>query len=156
MTEIIGWTTESSGQAGEVFMESGASEDSVHQVIDLIPTLVWSSRPDGSVNFFNRVWLDYTGLTAEQALDWQWKDIFHPDDVSTVSSYWQTLLASEQPGEIEARLRRFDGKYRWFLFRVKPVHDRFGRVIKWYGINTDIEDRKRAEDAFARANVVSA
>ena len=147
VTEIIGWTTESSGQAEEVFMESGASEDSVHQVIDLIPTLVWSSRPDGSVNFFNRVWLDYTGLTAEQALDWQWKDIFHPDDVSTVSSYWQTLLASEQPGEIEARLRRFDGQYRWFLFRVKPVRDRFGRVIKWYGINTDIEDRKRAEDA---------
>jgi len=108
---------------------------------------VWSSRPDGYVNFFNRVWLDYMGLTAEQALDWQWKDIFHPDDVGTVSSYWQTLLVSEQPGEIEARLRRFDGQYRWFLFRVKPVRDRFGRVIKWYGINTDIEDRKRAEDA---------
>jgi PAS domain S-box-containing protein len=147
VTEIIGWTTESSGQATEVFTESNAFEDSVHRVIDLIPTLVWSSRADGIVDFFNRVWLDYTGLTAEQALDWQWKDIFHPDDVSTVSSYWQTLLVTEQPGEIEARLRRFDGEYRWFLFRVKPVHDQSGRVIKWYGINTDIEDRKRAEDA---------
>jgi PAS domain S-box-containing protein len=146
VTEIIGWTTESSGQATEVFTESNASEDSVHRVIDLIPTLVWSSRPDGIVDFFNRVWLDYTGLTAKQALDWQWKDIFHPDDVSAVSSYWQNLLVSERPGEIEARLRRFDGEYRWFLFRVKPVHDQLGRITKWYGVNTDIEDRKRAED----------
>lgn len=123
------------------------SEDPFRQVIDLIPALAWSCRPDGSADFFNRSWLDYTGLSEHDALDWGWTAAFHPDDVSTVVAYWQSLLVRPEPGEIEARLRRFDGEYRWFLFRAKPLLDESGRVIKWYGTNTDIEDRKCAEDA---------
>lgn len=124
-----------------------SEQDPLRQVIDLIPALAWSCRPDGSADFFNRSWLDYTGLLEHQAVDWGWTDAFHPDDLSNVDAYWKSLLAVGEPGEIEARLRRFDGEYRWFLFRAKPVRDEFGRVVKWYGSNTDIEDRKRAEDA---------
>ena len=71
----------------------------------------------------------------------------HPDDVSGLAAKWQAILASGEPGETEARLRRFDGKYRWFLFRANPLRDELGNIIKWYGTNTEIDDRKRAEEA---------
>ena len=71
----------------------------------------------------------------------------HPDDVSGLAATWQAILASGEPGETEARLRRFDGKYRWFLFRANPLRDELGNIIKWYGTNTEIDDRKRAEEA---------
>jgi len=123
------------------------SERSLNLIINTIPELAWSTAPDGSVDFLNQRWLDYTGLTANQALGWQWVTALHPDDMGGLSKYWGTTLASKAPGEIEARLRRFDGIYRWFLFRAVPVKDESGEVIKWYGQNIDIEERKRAEDA---------
>jgi PAS domain S-box-containing protein len=123
------------------------SERSLNLIINTIPELAWSTNPDGSVDFLNQRWLDYTGLTANQALGWQWVTALHPDDMGGLSKYWETTLASKAPGEIEARLRRFDGIYRWFLFRAVPVKDESGDVIKWYGQNIDIEERKRAEDA---------
>jgi PAS domain S-box-containing protein len=116
-------------------------------IVDAIPTLAWSARSDGSADFFNRRWLDYTGLSAEEARDWGWTLALHPDDVKGLVDYWQSVLASGKPGEIEARMRRVDGVYRWFLFRATPSLDNDGGVIKWFGTNTDIEDRKRAEDA---------
>src|SRR5207302_4333430 len=114
-------------------------------------TLAWSARSDGSADFFNQRWLDYTGLSTEQARDWGWTVALHPDDLNRLVDYWQSVLASGEPGEIEGRLRRFDGVYRWFLFRATPSFDNDGRAVKWFGTNTDIEDRKRAEDAI-RAN----
>src|SRR6202045_3274387 len=119
------------------------------QDVDAIPTLVWSARPDGSAAFFNRRWLDYTGLSAEKALNWGWSAALHTEDRDRLMDFWRHLLASGEAGEIEARLRRHDGDYRWFLFRVEPARDNRGDIFKWYGANTDIEDRKRAEALLA-------
>ncbi len=141
---------------GEVFELFGTAMDITEQfeaearlrlIIDTIPALAWSTRLDGSVDFFNQRWLDYTGLAAEQELGWGWKQAIHTDDVSSLMDYWQSVLASGEAGEMEARLRRFDGEYRWFLFRVSPLCDEAGNAVKWYGTNTDIEDRKRAEES---------
>jgi formate hydrogenlyase transcriptional activator len=119
------------------------------QDVDAIPTLAWSARPDGSAEFLNQRWLDYTGLSAEEASDWGWTAAVHTEDRDRLMAFWRSLLTSGEAGEIEARLRRYDGDYRWFLFRVEPVRDKHGNIFKWYGANTDIEDRKRAEALLA-------
>jgi PAS domain S-box-containing protein len=123
------------------------SENRLRTIIDTIPALAWSARPDGSAEFLNRRWLDYAGLSPEQASDWGWTVAVHPDDRGRLVDYWRRILASGEAGEIEGRLRRFDGEYRWFLFRASPMRNDSGRIVKWYGTNTDIEDRKRAEEA---------
>jgi PAS domain S-box-containing protein len=126
----------------------------VRLVVDAIPTLAWSARSDGSADFFNQRWLDYTGLSAEHARDWGWTVALHSDDLSGIVDYWRSVLASGEPGEIEGRLRRFDGVYRWFLFRATPSLDDDGTILKWFGTNTDIEDRKRSEYLLAGENHV--
>jgi PAS domain S-box-containing protein len=125
----------------------------VRLAVDTIPTLAWSARSDGFADFFNQRWLDYTGLSLEQGRDWGWTDALHPDDLKGLVDHWRSLLASGEPGEIEGRLRRFDGMYRWFLFHATPSFDNDGRVVKWFGTNTDIEDRKRAERLLAGENL---
>src|SRR5580700_4216221 len=127
------------------------SEGQLWEMVDTIPALVWSARTDGSAEFFNRRWLDYSGLSAEQAQDWGWTAAVHPDDLNRLVEYWHSILRSGQPGEIEARLRRFDGQYRWFLFRASPLRDEPGKIVKWYGTNVDIEDRKRADEELRRS-----
>jgi PAS domain S-box-containing protein len=122
-----------------------------NMIIDTIPTLYWSSRADGSAEFFNRHYLDYVGLSAEQASDWGWTVAVHPDDLNGLAAAWQRIVASEKPGEAEARLRRRDGQYRWFLVRASPLRDENGKIVKWYGIKTDIDDRKRAEEKLRRS-----
>jgi PAS domain S-box-containing protein len=121
------------------------SEDQLRVMINRIPALAWSCSPDGTPEFLNQRWLDYTGMSTEQALDWGWKGAIHPDDLEKLMGAWQRLLSSGEPGEVEARMRRFDGEYHWFLFRAEPVRGGEGEVVRWYGTNTDIEDRKRAE-----------
>jgi PAS domain S-box-containing protein len=128
-----------------------ASEHDLSLIINTIPALVWSARPDGSAEFFNQHYLDYVGLPAEQVKDWGWTVAVHPDDLNGLAGSWQSIMASGEQGESEARLRRFDGEYRWFLFRANPLRDESGNIVKWFGINTDIEDRKRAEDALRRS-----
>src|SRR6202167_3544202 len=123
-------------------------------VVDTIPALAWSARADGSADFFNQRWLDYTGLSAEEARDWGWTVAVHPDDLNALVDYWRSVLASGEPGEIEGRLRQFDGMYRWFLFRATRSLDSNARIVKWFGTNTDIEDRKRAELLLAGENLV--
>jgi PAS domain S-box-containing protein len=122
-----------------------ANEHNLNQIINTIPTLVWSARPDGSADFFNHRWLDFTGVSTEQAKDWGWTAAIHSDDLNGLAGAWQHIMASEEAGECEARLRRFDGEYRWFLFRASPLRDESGAIVRWYGTNTDIDDRKRAE-----------
>ena len=129
-------------------------EDYLRLTIDTIPVLAWCTRPDGSTEFLNQRWLDYTGLAIEEARGWGWKVAIHPDDLPQLLDVWQGLLASGKPGELEARLRRADGVYRWFLFRVEPLHDAQGTIVKWYGTNTDIDDRKRAETLLAGENQI--
>jgi PAS domain S-box-containing protein len=115
--------------------------------IDTIPALVWAARPDGTAEFFNRHYLEFIGLSAEQAAGWGWTAAVHPADVDHLAVGWRRIMASEDSGAVEARLRRFDGSYRWFLFRANPLRDDSGAIVKWYGTNFDIEDRKRAEGA---------
>lgn len=127
------------------------SERELREVVDKIPSMAWSAAADGSGEFLNRVWLDYAGLTADQAQGAGWTATIHPEDRSALLGYWQNIVNAEKPGEFEARLRRFDGEYRWFLFRASPDFDENGKVLKWFGANTDIEELKRAEQALRRS-----
>jgi PAS domain S-box-containing protein len=132
--------------------EGGAreAEDRLRLVIDTLPVLVWSKLPDGSADFLNQRFREYTGLSVEEGLGWGWMSkAFHPDD--RAEEEWHAAFAAGEPFEKEARLRRADGAYRWFLLRAAPLRDKLGRVIKWYGISTDIEDRRRAEEALLEA-----
>lgn len=128
-----------------------ASERDLKLIVDTIPAMAWSARPDGSAEFLNQQYLDFVGLSSEQAQDWGWTTAVHPDDADRLAETWQRIMASEATGEAEARLRRHDGEYRWFLFRASPLRDDSGRIVKWYGTNTDIDDRKRAEEELRRA-----
>jgi PAS domain S-box-containing protein len=122
-------------------------DEQLRAIIETIPALVWSARPDGSAEFFNRRWLDYAGLAHEEMRDWGWAKVVHPEDLNRLVEYYRSMFASGAPGEIEARLRRFDGEYRWFLFRASPSCDQSGKAVRWYGTNVDIEDRKSTEDS---------
>jgi PAS domain S-box-containing protein len=122
-----------------------SSERDLKLIIDTIPGLAWSARPDGGADFFNRHYLEFVGLAPERVRDWGWTDAVHPHDLENLATVWRQVLLSEVPGSAEARLRRHDGEYRWCLFRVDALRDQAGKVVKWYGINTDIEDRKRTE-----------
>jgi PAS domain S-box-containing protein len=115
-------------------------------VIDTIPTLVWRAGPDGVPDFLNQPALDYTGLSLDQA-ETGWPRAFHSDDKKGMLQKWSAIRESGTRGGLEARLRRFDGEYRWFLFEAEPLHDEAGTIVKWYGSSTDIEDRKRTEEA---------
>jgi PAS domain S-box-containing protein len=114
------------------------------EMIDKIPILVWSVLPDGTAEVLNQRWTDYTGLSSDQAVGRGWQAAIHPEDLKNLMDCWP--LASGEPVEEEARLRRFDGEYRWFLFRAVPVQDADGQVVRWYGTITDVEDRKQAEE----------
>ena len=120
-----------------------ALQDQLRLVIDTIPTLAWSKLPDGSADFLNQRFRDYTGLSLEESRGWGWMNAFHPEDRAV--DEWRTALAAGEPFEKEARLRRADGKYRWFVLRAVPLRDSQGHIVKWYGTTTDIDDRKRAE-----------
>jgi PAS domain S-box-containing protein len=128
-----------------------ANERNLKLIIDTIPALAWSARPDGSADFFNQHYLDFIGFSAAQAIDSGWIAAVHADDLGTLMASWALMMASGGAGEAEARVRRHDGEYRWFLFRVNPLRDETGAIVKWYGINTDIEDRKRAQTDLQRA-----
>jgi PAS domain S-box-containing protein len=125
------------------------AEARLRLVIDTLPALVWSKLPDGSADFLNQRFLEYTGFSLEEGLGWGWMNEFHPED--RAEEEWRAAFAAGEPFEREARLRRADGAYRWFLLRAVPLRDERGNVVKWYGTSTDIEDRKRAEEALQEA-----
>ncbi|MGB8768398.1 MAG: PAS domain S-box protein, partial [Candidatus Korobacteraceae bacterium] len=126
-------------------------EDRLRVVIDTIPTLVWSARPDGSVDFINQRWGEYTGLSLEEGLGWKLGAVLHPDDGARFMNEWLATLSSGEPMRIEVRVPKADGEYRWLLVRNVPLRDGLGNIIKWYGSGIDIDDRKRAEDALRRS-----
>jgi PAS domain S-box-containing protein len=121
------------------------SEGKLRTIIDAIPGFVWSATPDGNIDFLNERWCEYTGVSMTDACGSGWQNAIHPDDADVLPAYWRSLLESGNAGEFEARLRRFDGSFRWFLIRTVPLRDEDGNVVKWYGQNTDIQDRKQAE-----------
>jgi PAS domain S-box-containing protein len=118
----------------------------LREVIDTIPGSVWSARPDGSLDFINRRWLEFSGVSLEKVLGQGWEAAVHPDDLARLVDEWRAALACGKALESEARIRTADGQYRWLLIRSVPLHDERGKIVKWYGTNTDIDDRKRAEE----------
>jgi PAS domain S-box-containing protein len=126
------------------------SERDLKLIIDTIPTQLWWTHQDGLTHFHNQRYLDYIGLSEEQLQGWGWVSTIHPDDVDQVASNWQRIVDSGNLGEGELRWRGHDGTYRWFLYRVSPLRDENGNVVKWYGILIDIDDRKRAEEELRR------
>ena len=144
---------ESEAALQKAFDEIKKSEAKLRQVIDAIPTLAWCNLPDGPNEFLNKRWHDYTGLLPESSHGWGWQVAFHLEDLPPLMEKWRELLISGEPGEIEARLRRFDGVYRWFLISVEPLHDEAGRIVRWYGTSTDIDDRKQVEDRLLQENI---
>jgi PAS domain S-box-containing protein len=133
--------------------EAKQTEDRIRRIINTVPGLHWSARPDGWVDFINQRWLDYTGMTLEQALGWGWAPAYHPDEIEEVQVKWRTAVAEGTPLEMETRLRRFDGEYRWFLERVFPLFDHAGQIVGWYGSDIDIHDRKQAEDKIRQQEI---
>jgi len=127
----------------------GQPEGEHGTIIDNIPVLAWYCQPDGAAEFLNRRWLEYTGFTLKEALGSGWTAAVHPVDRERLLGAWNAVIGSGEPGEESARLRRFDGEYRWFLFRVVPVRDESGAIVRWYGTNTDIEDLYRAQALIA-------
>jgi PAS domain S-box-containing protein len=123
------------------------SERELRDVIEAMPTMVWIAGTDGSNEFGNHRWQEYTGLSHERTVGPGWQDAVHPTDRQRHWEKWCASLASGEPFENEVRYRRAaDGEYRWFLSRAIPLRDEHGKILRWYGVSTDIEDRKRAEE----------
>jgi len=152
----------------EVRRSEALAEQRLRLVVDTTPAMLNSCRPDGYLDYVNKGWLDYFGFSLETALDRadvmkmsppskadmygsDWQPVIHPEDLPEFTDHWKSMLVSGKPGEREARVRRFDGVYRWHLFRVVPLYDETGKPVKWYASAFDIEDRKRAEEALRRS-----
>jgi PAS domain S-box-containing protein len=120
-------------------------------LIDSIPSLIHTSRPDGHLDFFNQAWLTYLGRSLEDLQGWKWTAVIHPDDVEAMVERWRASLASGEPFLHEARVLRADGEYRWMLHHKVVVRDGCGQIVRWYGSSIDIEDRKRAEGQLRRS-----
>lgn len=120
-------------------------------VIDTIPVIVWSTLPNGENEFHNQRLLSYTGFSSDQAKGGGWVEMLHPDDADRHGRAWKTAVETGTPFECESRLKRSDGEYRWFLARAEPLRDERGNIVKWYGTNVDIDDRKQMEQALRRS-----
>jgi PAS domain S-box-containing protein len=127
--------------------EKAGMQNETRRIVDALPGLVWSALPDGQIDFLNQRWCEYAGLSLEEACGWGWQVAVHPEDLPELLVRWQSILASGESGEMVARLRRFDGAYRWFHISASPLSNAAGEIVKWYGVSTDIEDRRRAEEA---------
>jgi PAS domain S-box-containing protein len=129
------------------------SEKQLRDVIETMPVIAFTTLSDGSIDFVNRRWIEYTGLTAEEAGFYRQATV-DPEDIEGHLNKWQASLASGEPFENEVRHRGADGQYRWFLVRGVPLRDEHGKILKWFGTLTDIEDRKQAEERLRKENVV--
>jgi PAS domain S-box-containing protein len=129
--------------------ESAATENALRRAVDTTPAFIHTARPDGYLDYFNRGWLDFFGKSLEEVCGWRWTELVHPEDVAALVQKWHAALASGEPLEVEARVRRADGSYRAFLHRKLPLHDEHGNIVKWFGSSIDIEDRKCAEQKIA-------
>ncbi len=134
----------------EVSPRSARIEDPLQVVIDTTPALIHTALPDGSLDFFNRRWLEYVGLSLEEIQGWKWTASIHPEDVDQFVEKWRASVESGEPFEEESRVRRADGEYRWFLHRKVPLRDELGTIVRWYGSSIEVEDQKRAEEIIKR------
>lgn len=132
-------------------MSTSAPDSALQLIIDSAPAFIHTARPDGHIDFFNRAWLEYVGLSLEDLLGWKWTVAIHPDDLDGILKKWRASLVSGEPFLHETRVRRADGQYRWMLHHKVALRDKSGKIVKWHGSSIDIEDRKRAEDSLQRA-----
>ncbi|HEX8636116.1 MAG TPA: ATP-binding protein, partial [Pyrinomonadaceae bacterium] len=124
-----------------------ANERYYRFLAEAIPQIIWTARPDGLLDYYNERWYDYTGTTFAESEGSGWRHVLHPDDVEPCLRHWQHCVETGEVYEIEYRFRRAsDGRYRWHLGRALPLRDESGRIIKWFGTCTDIDDRKHAEE----------
>ena len=128
-----------------------ASEHSARTIVDSIPTLAWTALPDGYIDFYNRRWYEYTGTTEEQMQGWGWQSVHDPEQLPKVMERWQECIRTSQPFEMVFPLRGADKVFRAHLTRVQPIFDASGQVKRWFGTNTEIEDRLRVEQELAKA-----
>ena len=122
-----------------------ASVEELRQIVAELPQIVWAARPDGWHIYFNQNWMDFTGLTLEESLGNGWNPPFHPEDRERAAEEWEKATSTGEPYEIEYRLRRHDGVYHWMLGRALPLRDGEGRIVKWFGTCTDIDELKSAQ-----------
>ncbi|HMF57300.1 MAG TPA: PAS domain S-box protein, partial [Pyrinomonadaceae bacterium] len=124
------------------------SEYRYRYLADSMPQIVWTARPDGYLDYYNRRWVQYTGMTVEQTEGWGWQPVLHPDDVERCIRRWASSVQTGERYEVEYRFRRAsDGSYRWHLGRALPMRDDAGQIVKWFGTSTDIDDQKRAQES---------
>ena len=147
LIEVLGFGAMREARLRRALVEARRARNELRLAIDTIPTIVWSTDADGTVNFMNRAWRDFTGLTVEDGAGVGWMETLHPDEVAWVQTTRQLAVAAGQPYELDARLRQADGTYRWVLRRAVPLRNESGRIVQWYGTGTDIDDLKRAEAA---------
>jgi PAS domain S-box-containing protein len=126
-------------------------ERELQLALDTIPALAWRMSLDGDAEYLNKRWVEYAGLEPGATQTWDWRSTLHPDDAGEALARLAAMLRSGAPGEFEARLRRADGEFRWFLLRAAPRREAEGGTIDWYATAMDIEDRRRVEDSLRRA-----
>lgn len=147
---VLLWQDVERRQAEDALRESEAQ---YRCLADLIPGVMWTSRPDGYIDYANQYWLKFTGLTLESTVGTGWTSVVHPDDLARVEEMWARALATGEPVEVEYRIRRkSDGLYRWFLGHGNPMKDPEGKVVKWFGLLTEFEDQKRNASALEVQN----
>jgi PAS domain S-box-containing protein len=129
-----------------------ASERQVRELVESLPQLVWTCAPEGPCDYLSPQWIRYTGRPAEGQLGLGWLEQVHPDDRERVAKLWGETALAGRSFDVEFRIRRHDGEYRWFKTRAEPLRDRRGRIVKWFGTNTDIEDQRRAERRLREAH----
>jgi PAS domain S-box-containing protein len=128
-------------------MRSMSSPGRESVLVDSIPALIHTARSDGYLDYFNKPWLEYLGVTLDKVAGWNWTSFIHPEDVDGIVVEWRACLVSGGTFEYESRVRRADGQYRWMFHRKMPLRDANGNIVKWYGSSLDIEERKTAEVA---------
>ncbi len=146
--EAMAARTRAETLAGELFLTQQALRTSgglLRTLIDTLPLLAWTARPDGWIEFYNLGWYQYTGTTAKQMEGWGWETVHDPRELPRVKAAWRRSLESGEPFELSFPLRRADGVFRWFLTRAQPLRDESGTVVRWFGTNTDIDDRINLE-----------
>src|SRR5262249_44131201 len=141
------------GHQHRTHVEDGlpSSEQRLRLIVDTIPGLIAIMTPEGEVEYVNRQVLDHFGRTLEELKQWGQSDAVHPDDLRRVSAAWAHAIATGVPYELEHRMRRADGVYRWFQLRGVPFHDAEGRIVRWYVLMTDIDAKKTAEQRLRRS-----
>ena len=134
------------GETGTPDAQAELEHASFRALFDSMPQLGWTARADGFIDFYNRGWYAYTGTTPEDMEGWGWTSVHDPELLDGVIERWQQSLGTGQAFEMEFPLRRHDGVFRWFLTRISPLRDADGTIVRWVGINTDIDDIRAARE----------